>query len=179
MLFRKLVRTALKYKAQFISMIVMVALGVGVFVGFNIEWNSIGENTQSYFEKTDFADYRIYSESGFSSEDVDKVKAIAGVDGATRWLAVGADVKNTGKSLALNVVENYGISSFLVIDGEGYDKDSDGMWLSDQFAEKNGISVGDFLTLSYKNVEIGARVVGLVKASEYMVWCRGRQSDYA
>ena len=60
MLFRKLVRTALKYKAQFISMIVMVALGVGVFVGFNIEWNSIGENTQSYFEKTDFADYRIY-----------------------------------------------------------------------------------------------------------------------
>ena len=65
-------------------MIVMVALGVGVFVGFNIEWNSIGENTQSYFEKTDFADYRIYSEGGFSSEDVDKVKAIAGVDGATR-----------------------------------------------------------------------------------------------
>ena len=169
MLFRKLVRTALKYKAQFISMIVMVALGVGVFVGFNIEWNSIGENTQSYFEKTDFADYRIYSEGGFSSEDVDKVKAIAGVDGATRWLAVGADVKNTEKSLALNVVENYGISSFLVIDGEGYDKDSDGMWFSDQFAEKNGISVGDFLTLSYKNAEIGARVVGLVKASEYMV----------
>ena len=60
MLFRKLVRTALKYKAQFISMIIMVALGVGVFVGFNIEWYSIGENTQSYFEKTDFADCRIY-----------------------------------------------------------------------------------------------------------------------
>lgn len=150
-------------------MIIMVALGVGVFVGFNIEWYSIGENTQSYFEKTDFADCRIYSEGGFSSEDADKVKAIAGVDDATRWLAVGADVKNTGKSLALNVVENYGISSFLVIEGEGYDKASDGMWLSDQFAEKNGISVGDFFTLSYKNAEISARVVGLVKASEYMV----------
>ena len=48
-------------------MIIMVALGVGVFVGFNIEWYSIGENTQSYFEKTDFADCRIYSEGGFSS----------------------------------------------------------------------------------------------------------------
>ena len=37
MLIRKLFRTAWRYKAQFISMIIMIAIGVGVFLGFNIE----------------------------------------------------------------------------------------------------------------------------------------------
>ena len=38
MLRRKLFRTMLRYKAQFISMIIMIALGIGVFIGFNMEW---------------------------------------------------------------------------------------------------------------------------------------------
>ena len=41
MLFRKLLRTMGLYKAQFISMIIMIALGIGIFVGFNMEWVSI------------------------------------------------------------------------------------------------------------------------------------------
>ena len=39
-------------------MIVMVALGVGIFLGFNIEWYSIDHNTGSFFEETKLADYR-------------------------------------------------------------------------------------------------------------------------
>ena len=41
MLLRKLFRTAWKYKAQFISMIIMVAIGIGIFVGFSMEWYSL------------------------------------------------------------------------------------------------------------------------------------------
>ena len=52
-----------QYKAQFISMIIMIALGIGIFVGFNMEWVSIDKkNTSAYFKKTGFADYRITSE---------------------------------------------------------------------------------------------------------------------
>lgn len=70
MLFRKLWRTMGLYRAQFISMIIMIALGVGIFVGFNMEWVSIKENTDSFFDATGYADYRIVSEKGFSAEDV-------------------------------------------------------------------------------------------------------------
>ena len=34
MLFRKLLRTMGLYKAQFISMIIMIALGIGLFLGY-------------------------------------------------------------------------------------------------------------------------------------------------
>lgn len=68
MLTKKLIRTAWKYKAQFLSMILMVAIGVGVFLGFNIEWKSIEADTSAFFEETKYADFRLYSEKGFSKK---------------------------------------------------------------------------------------------------------------
>ena len=57
MLWRKLLRTAWKYRAQFISMTLMVAIGIGIFFGFNIEWYSIEKNTDEFYGETSFADY--------------------------------------------------------------------------------------------------------------------------
>ena len=92
MLRKKLVRTLGRYKAQFISMVIMIALGVGVFLGFNIEWYSLQKNTSEIYEATGFADYRIYSEKGFSETDLDAVLSIDGVEDATRYLSVNAGV---------------------------------------------------------------------------------------
>ncbi len=169
MLLKKLLRTAKQYKTQFVSMIIMVTIGVGVFVGFNMEWKSIEVDTDRYFAETNFADYRIYSESGFTASDVEKIRAIEGVDGLTRWLAANVGVAGTSKTVTMNVFEEYGVSKFILMKGEEYDPESDGVWLSDQFAEKNDIALGDEMNFSYKSVTITAKVVGLVKSSEYLV----------
>ena len=63
-------RTAVQYKAQFISMILTVMLGVGMFVGFNMEWKSIEHNMSSFFRDSNFADYRIVNERGYSESDL-------------------------------------------------------------------------------------------------------------
>lgn len=65
MLIRKLFRTARVYRVQFISMILMITLGIGVFVGFNAEWVTIREDTSSFFKNSGFADYRIIDKDGF------------------------------------------------------------------------------------------------------------------
>ena len=64
MLRRKLLRTAKVYRVQFISMILLVALGIGVFVGFNAEWVTIGKDTDKFFDECGFADYRAIDEDG-------------------------------------------------------------------------------------------------------------------
>lgn len=174
MLFKKLWRTMGLYKAQFISMILMITLGIGVFVGFNMEWVSIEENTSAFFEKTGLADYRIVSESGFTEEDAAKVAGMDGVSEVSRFLSVNADVKEyEGDSVGLTVTENEAVSGFLVMDGEDYDRESaDGIWLSESYAEANGVRIGDTLTFLYKDLEITGRVAGLVKSGEYMVCVR-------
>ena len=162
------------YKAQFISMIIMIALGIGVFVGFNMEWYSIEKNTTQFFADTGFADYRIMSEEGLSADDLDKIKDIDGVTDAARYVSVNVDVKYSGgDSLAMTVTENADVSGFLVMSGDAYDEESsDGVWLSDQYADKNGIGIGEELTLTYKNIEIKGTVVGLIKSGEHMVSVR-------
>ena len=169
MLIRKLFRTAWSYRSQFISMIIMIAIGVGIFLGFNIEWKSIEADTEVFFEKTNYADYRLYEEMGFSEEDIKAIQKIEGVDAATRYLAVNVDIEGTKKSVALNVSEDYTVSTMLVMEGDDYDADSEGIWLSDRFARENEIEIGDTLELTYQNADISGEVVGLVKSGENMI----------
>ncbi|MBO5352093.1 MAG: ABC transporter permease [Lachnospiraceae bacterium] len=169
MLIRKLFRTAWNYKSQFISMIIMIAIGVGVFLGFNIEWKSLEADGYSYLEDTNYADFRLYAETGFTEEDIKAVQEVTGVEAATRYLAVNVGIKDTKKSLALNVSENYTVSTMLVMEGAEYDETSDGIWLSDKFAAANGIAIGDTLTTVYTGLEISGKVIGLVKSGEQMI----------
>ena len=159
------------YRAQFLSMIIMIALGIGVFVGMNMEWYSIDKNTAYLFDATGFADYRIVSEKGFSSEDADKIAALDGVDAVSRYLSIQVDVKEKqDESVALTVTENAEVSGFLLMEGNAYEKDSkDGIWLSDKYAAANNISVGDTLTFLYANKEIQGHVEGLIKSGEYLI----------
>ena len=170
MLFRKLLRTAWSYKAQFISMILMMTLGIGIFLGFNMEWKTIEYDTSRFLEDTKYADYRLYSESGFTRDDLEKIASIDGVNAATRYLSVNLEIKgDSKKSLALDVSENYTVSTFARMSGKDYDEKSDGIWLSDKFAKLNNIEIGDTLTLEFQGLDMQSDVVGLIKAGEHMI----------
>ena len=170
MLFRKLLRTALSYKAQFISMLIMITLGVGIFLGFNMEWRTIEVDTSKFFGDTHYADFRLYSPDGFTSEELDAVASINGVDAATRFLSVNLDVENAqNKALAVDVSEDFNVSTFVLMSGEEYDPEGEGIWLSDKYAAANGISLGDTIGLSFQNITVEGEVVGLIKSGEHMI----------
>lgn len=162
------------YKAQFISMIIMVSLGIAIFVGFNMEWYSIEVNTSDFFEATGYADYRIVSEKGFSADELDKILHMSGVENAARYLAATVDIKErSGDSVSLSVTGDENVSGFMLISGEKYDPESkDGIWISDKYAAANDISLGDNLTLTYKGIEFRGIVRGLIKSGEHMICVR-------
>ena len=173
MLGRKLWRTAKVYKVQFISMILLIALGVGVFVGFNAEWVTIGKDTDAFFKDCGFADYRIIDEDGISSADVDRIRDIEGVTGVSRFLSVNADVAGSDDQLALTVTESAHTSGFVVTEGEEYDRwDAEGFWLMDKYAELNGIKPGDKLTVTFEDMEFTGTVRGLIESAEYLICVR-------
>ena len=151
MLTRKLIRTMWNYRAQFLSMVIMIALGIGVFIGFNMEWYSIEKNIDYAFSQTGFADYRLINKTGFSEDELNNIISIDGVENATRYLSVNTTVKDSKNIITLTVTTNKDVSGFMVISGNDYDKNStDGIWISDQYANKNNIKLGDNLSLVYK-----------------------------
>lgn len=168
MLLKKLFRTMWQYKAQFISMIIMITLGVGVFVGFNAEWFTLQRNTQDFMRETGFADYRIVDENGLTQADADKIAALDGVDEVALYFA--ANLKQGQHTLSTTVTTNPKVSLFVVIEGAEYDpEDEKGIWVSYQYAQKNNIEVGDDLQLELQGFKLDATVRGLVKSGEYMI----------
>lgn len=166
------------YKAQFISMIIMITLGIGVFTGFNIEWYSLKTDTDRFFNETNFADYRIITEDGkgFSAEEMQKIREIQGVKAASRYLTVDCDVYGqNGKAISVNVCESGNVSTFLTVssDSEPYDENSeDGIWINYQYAQKQNLKKGDKLTFVYKSFPFTGYIKGFIKASEHMVCIR-------
>lgn len=171
MLHKKLWRTIGGYRAQFVSMIIMIALGMGVFIGFNMEWYSIETDVNYALDETGFADYRLVDEGGFSQGDLDSVMSIDGVSDATRYLSVNTKEKGSGDTITITVTTNPKVSGFIVTSGEAYDSASpDGIWVSDKYAAANDVSVGDSMTVTYKGLETTGTVKGLIKSGEYMVY---------
>ena len=171
MLIKKMLRTIKLYKAQFISMIIMILLGIGVFIGFNIEWYSVEINTNKFYDETNFADYRIFTKEFISEDDYNKVSEISGIDSATKFLTINTTVKDTNKTIALTVTSNFNVSSFKLIgDGKEYDENlTEGIWISDKYALQNNLKIGDYIELNYKLYTIKEKIIGLIKSSEYLI----------
>lgn len=150
-------------------MVIMIAIGIGVFLGFNMEWYSLEHNALGFLDETKYADFRIYSETGFTEDDIKAIQGIDGVEAATRYFDVNVGVKGSTDALALNVSENYTVSTMKVTDGKEYDENADGIWLSDKFAAANDIALGDTLTLTYRGKEITAEIIGLCKSGENLI----------
>lgn len=169
MLFKKLLRTLWNYKAQFISMIIMIALGVGIFAGFSGEWYTIKRDSSYFYNLTGFSDYRIMNAEGFNESDLEKIKNIDGIDKASLVLSIDSSASD-GDKVSINTTTNMDVSGFTVTSGNAYDEsNTDGIWLSDMYAKANDIKLGDSFKLKYKGLELDLKVEGLIKSSEYLI----------
>lgn len=169
MLIKKLFRTLLNYKAQFISMIVMLAIGIGVFAGFSGEWYSIKKDSEYFYNLDGFSDYRIVNEAGFTTSDLEKIKKIEGVDDATLYLNVETKTK-TDDIVDICTSSNMNISGFIVTKGNEYDENNvGGIWLSDQYAKANNYNVDDTIIVTFKGYDVPLKIEGLVKSSEFLI----------
>lgn len=178
MLFRKLLRTFLRYKAQFISMIIMVILGIGVFSGFNAEWYSIDKDCNEFFEKSNLADYRIYLTDemkmhfqGFSDEELNKVLEIEGVEAASKVVEINTTESRENETIKMCVTSNNMVTSPYVVKGNKYDPSSvNGLWISQNYAEHNNYKIGDEITLSYGTLfEKTFRIEGYALSGEFLI----------
>lgn len=168
MLRKKMLRDIRKNFSSFITIFIMTFLGVFVFSGIHAYMDGMDYSGQRYYEENNLQDLWMLGEN-FSDEDMKDILATDGVKAAERALVINTDLKNyKDVVLETNFVESKNISSMHVVDGEGFDYDSDGMWLDSYLADNLGIKVGDELTLAYKDYEIIGRVAGLVNTPDHV-----------
>ena len=92
-----ILRTIRRSLNRFISIILITALGAGIFVGMKAASPSMQSTVNEYFKTNNLMDIRVQSTIGLTSSDIDAIKQIDGVKGVMGTKLADALVLVNGK----------------------------------------------------------------------------------
>ena len=165
---KKLYRDIKLNKSQFITIFLMVFLGVFVFSGIHAYMDGMKTSGDNFYEQNNFQDIWLTGEN-FSKEDLDKVKETENVKDAERQLTITTTLEGFDDViLETNFIESNNISKMYVVDGEGFDKEKSGVWLDSYLAKNLDLKVGDEITFTYQKYKITEKILGLVNTPDHV-----------
>ena len=76
---KDILRTIYKSKARFLSIFIIIAIGVGFYGGVNAIELDMVLSADTYYKKHRLSDFRIISPLGFTEEDLSNVVDLQGI----------------------------------------------------------------------------------------------------
>ena len=167
MLRKKRIRDILKNKSQFITIFLMITIGIMCYCGIKSYMDGMQYTGDTFYEENNLQDINVLG-SNFSTDDIDKIKKINNVNDAERKLELQVtNADDDNKSFLLTVLESNNISRFYVSDGKKFSNIS-GVWVDKFYAEKNNLKVGDEISFKYDNYTWHERINGIVYVPDHI-----------
>ena len=166
MLKKKMFRDIKNNLSQFITIFLMVAIGVMAYFGIEAYMSGMQETADKFYTENNLQDLNVVG-TNFTESDLQKIKSIDNVKDAERKLSI-TGITNDDKTLLLNFIEENNISKFYVKDGEKFDKNKSGVWLDEFYAKENNISVGDKILIKYDSFSKEETVLGLINVPDHI-----------
>ena len=176
MLNKKMFRDIKKNLSQFITIFLMVMIGVMAYSGIEAYMGGMKKTADKFYSENNLQDLNIIGPN-FTNEDLEKIKNINNVQDAERKLSVTATTDND-KTLLLNFIEENNISKFYIIKGEKFSADKQGVWLDEFYARENNIKLGDTILVKYDNLELHEKVLGLINVPDHLYDVRDESELY-
>lgn len=168
MLKHKMLRDILQNKSQFITIFLMILIGVMVYVGIESYMDGMTNAADKFYKENNVQDLNILGEN-FTSDDLDKVKSLDNVNDAERKLVVtGIDGDDKDKTYLISFIESNNISKFYVFDGEEFDVNKKGVWVDNFYAKENNLHVGDTLKIKYDTFTLEEKILGLINVPDHI-----------
>ena len=168
MLKKKMIRDMLQNKSQFLTIFLMILIGVMVYSGIESYMNGMIQTADKFYSKNNLQDLNLLG-TNFSKEDLSTVKSIKNVNDAERKLVLtGIDADDSDKTYLISFIESNEISKFYIADGEKFDKNKKGVWVDQFYAEKNNLKVGDTLRIKYDNLLLEEKILGLINVPDHL-----------
>lgn len=165
---KKMIRDILKNKSQFITIFLMVAIGVMVYSGIEAYMDGMRDTANKFYEDYNLQDINVLGK-GFTEKDLDYIKSTQNVQDAERKLElVMTDNEDENKSYLVSVIESNNISKFYVNEGIEFDKDKKGIWLDYFFAKENEIKIGDKVSFKYDGYVFNEEVLGIIYVPDHI-----------
>lgn len=166
MLKRKMFRDIKNNLSQFITIFLMIMIGMLVYSGIEAYMTGMETIASNFYSQNNLQDLNVIGPN-FTTADLKAIKSIANVLDAERKLSVTGST-NQGKTLLINFLETNNISKFYVINGEPFNANKSGVWLDNAYASLNNIQVGDTVLVSYEELNLEEKVLGLINVPDHV-----------
>lgn len=174
MLNRKMFRDIKNNLSQFITIFLMIMIGVMAYSGIEAYMDGMTKTADKFYSENNLYDLSVMGY--LNHDDLDNIKKIDNVKDAELKLSITATTDND-KTLLLNCIESNNIAKFYVFDGEEFDNKS-GVWLDNFYAIENDIKVGDTILVKYESMELQEKVRGLINVPDHLYDVRDASELY-
>jgi len=174
MLRRKMLRDIWKNKSQFLTIFLMIALGLFAYVGIEAYMLGMEISANNFYENNNLQDIDIYG--SFTSDDLKEVKKIAHVNDAELKLTLPASVDDD-HDLEINFINENNISKFYVESGDNFDNKS-GVWIDSYYAEQNNLGIGDKIDFSYGGFDFSEKIRGIIYVPDHIYFVKDAAAIY-
>ena len=166
MLRKKMLRDIKLNLSQFITIFLMVFIGVLAYSGIESYMMGMQKTANKFYSENNLQDLNVIG-ANFTTKDLDDIKKIDHVNDAERKLSITATIDND-KTLLTNFIESNNISEFYIMKGEKFDVNKKGVWLDNFYAEKNKLKIGDEITIKYDGYTFKETIVGLINVPDHV-----------
>lgn len=167
MLRRKVIRDIKQNLSQFITILLMVFIGIMAYSGIESYMEGMKETANNFYGDYNLQDLNVMGE--LSEENIDTIKEISNVKNAEGKLNVNGVLENDDDTtISMNFIEENEISKFYIVNGESFNKDTKGIWLDNFFAEENNLKIGDTLKIKYDGYVFEEKIVGLINVPDHV-----------
>lgn len=166
MLKRKMFRDIKKNLSQFITIFLMVLIGIMAYSGIEAYMDGMTYTADKFYTENNLQDLNVIG-TNFTKEDLEIIENINNVKYAERKLSVTGTTDND-KTLLINFIESNNISKFYIIDGEEFDVNKSGVWLDEFYAKENNIQVGDTILVKYEGLELKEKVLATINVPDHL-----------
>lgn len=168
MLKKKMFRDIMQNKSQFITIFLMVTIGVMVYAGIESYMSGMTNAADKFYLENNLQDLNVLGTS-FTEDDLLKIKQMKNVNDAERKLEVtGIDADDKDKTYLISFIESNNISKFYVIEGSSFDVNKKGVWIDSFYADKNDIKIKDKIKIKYDNLVLEEEVLGFVNIPDHI-----------
>lgn len=168
MLTKKMLRDVKQNKTQFLTIFLMVLIGVMVYVGIESYMSGMISASDKFYSENNLQDLNVIG-AGLTNDDIKTIKELDNVNDAELKLVVTAtDNKNSDKTYLTSFILSNNISKFYVFEGEGFDKNKKGVWVDKFYAEKNNLKLGDTLEIKYDTFVLKEKILGFINVPDHI-----------
>jgi len=176
MLNKKMIRDIRKNLSQFITIFLMVMIGIMAYSGIEAYMDGMQKNGDKFYLENNLYDLFAMSDN-ITDKTLEEIKNIENVKDAERKLSITALTDND-KTILLNLIESNNIAKFYVQEGIPFDNNKHGIWLEYYYALENNIKVGDNILIKYENMELHQEVLGLIQVPDHLYDVRDESELY-